>query len=97
MKKLTDFSIGLIIGFVVCVIIMSLVLALVVSYYRNKEQVEYAERIQEVEMLREDYLSRDSDEYLELPHIRGAADRAASDFDRRRDELLHKFRSELAD
>jgi hypothetical protein len=97
LKKLTDFGIGLIVGFVVGVIIMSLVLALVVNQYKNKEQVEYVERIQEVETLQEDYSSRDSVEFLDDPNIRGAADRAASDFERKREELLHKFRSELID
>ncbi|MDR2900738.1 MAG: hypothetical protein LBV20_04385 [Treponema sp.] len=97
MKRLTDFSFGLIVGGAVILIIMSLILGLVVSYYKNKEQFEYAERLQEVETLREDYSACDSDEFLELPDVRGAADKAASDFERKREELLHKFRGGLID
>jgi Tfp pilus assembly protein PilO len=97
LKKLTDFGIGLIVGGVVILIIMSLILGLVVSHYKNKERVEYAEQIQEVETLREDYSSRDSNEFLELPDVRGATDRAASDFERKREELLQQFRSGIAD
>jgi hypothetical protein len=94
-KTLTDFAIGLIIGFAVGVIIMSLVLALAVNHYENKERIEYAERQIEVEQLREDYSSRDFVEFLELPSVRGAADRGNADFDRRREEILQRFRNEF--
>ncbi len=97
MKKITDFGMGLIIGFVVGVIIMSLVLALVVNHYKHKEIETYAEMQTEIQLLREDYLNRDSHEFLDDSDVRAAVDGAVGDFERRRDDLLHRFRSRIVD
>jgi cell division septum initiation protein DivIVA len=95
LNAIADFWKGVIVGAIIVLIIMSLILALVISHDRNKEKIEYAERQIEIEALREDYRSRDSVEFLELPSVRRAADRAASDFDRQRDEIIQRFRNEL--
>ncbi len=76
---------------------MSLVLTLVVNHYKHKEIKAYAEMQEELQVLREDYFNRDSHEFLDDPDIRTAVDGAVGDFERRRDELLQRFRSGITD
>ena len=105
MKKqriLTDFAIGITVGFSTAVIIFGFVLCL--AYVRNKDKElanhvrEYAEKQIEIEVLREDYGNRDFTDFLEtVPDVRRAADGAADDFIRRRDEILHRFRNRIVD
>ena len=90
---LTDFMKGIIIGFVSAVIIISVIAGLIYSHTKNKELLEYAELQMEIETLREDYSSLDPAEFLEVPGVRGAADGAAADFDRKLDEILQRFRN----
>jgi hypothetical protein len=92
---LTDFAKGTIAGFILAVIIFSSIA--VVLYLRNKdkEKIEYVELQQEIEALREDVVNRDPAEFLEIPDVRRAADGAAAEFDRKRDEALQRFRSGL--
>jgi hypothetical protein len=98
MNKLTDFAKGIIAGFVACALIFGLITAIYFSHKRNKETLEYAEKQQIIEELREDYGNRDPLEYLEaVPGVRGASDGAAADFIRKRDEAVQRFRSGLAD
>jgi hypothetical protein len=87
---------GVIAGFTRAVIICGLIAGLV--YYRNKnrEILKYAEEQIEIEALREDIINRDPAEFLEVPGVRGAADGARDEFDRKRDEALHRFRSRLS-
>jgi len=94
---ITDFGKGVLVGFLLSAIVFGLVVGVVVHRMKVKEIVEYAERQQVIEQLREDYVNRDPLEFLEDPGIRGAADGAAADFERRRDEILQRFRSGLAD
>jgi hypothetical protein len=82
---------GLIAGFVIAAIIFGFVVGVIYSRSRDREIVEYAERQMEIEVLREDYIVRDSVEFLELPGVRGAADGATAEFDRRVDEILQRF------
>ena len=95
MNKLTDFAKGIIAGFIFTAIIFSFVIWIVISNYKNKEAIEYAEKQIEVEKLREDYRSRDPDEFLEIPDVRRAAGGAAVEFERKRDEILQRFRSRI--
>ena len=101
MKKLcnclTDFGKGMIAGFLVAAIVFGVVVGLVAHRQKGKEIVEYAERQTIIEQLREDYGNRDPYEFLEDPGVRGAADGAAADFERRRDEALLRFRNRLTD
>jgi len=99
---LTDFSKGIIIGFCIGIIVVGLVAGMLSRHRKDKELSnyvrEYVERQQAIETLREDYSNRDSVEFLDnIPAIRGAADGAATEFDRKRDEILQRFRSELLD
>jgi hypothetical protein len=97
MNKLTDFGKGVIAGFVLAVIIFGLIIAVHFANKRDKELIEYAKKQMEVEALHEDYGNRDPVEFLEIPDVRRAADGAAAEFERKRDEALQRFRSRNAD
>jgi hypothetical protein len=97
MSKLTDFAKGLIAGVVVAAIVFWIVAGLVYRSNKDKEQLSYAQKQQEIYELREDYSNRDPVEFLELPGVRGAADGAIADFERKRDEAVQRFRSGLVD
>ena len=103
MSKLTDFAKGIILGVVGTSIIFGLIIAFHFLNKRDKELIEYAEKQIEVEKLREDGFlrnlrNRDPDEFLDdIPAVRRAADGAAAEFERRRDEILQRFRSKRDD
>jgi ligand-binding sensor protein len=95
---LTDFAMGLIIGFIVAVVICGCIFGVIYSKQKNKEKIEYAERQQAIEQLVEDYSNTDPYEFIDtVPGVSGAADGAAADFIRKRDEALQRFRNRLAD
>ena len=94
----TDFGKGVIAGFVLAAIIFGFVSVLMYRNKKDKELIEYAERQIEIQEMREDYLNRDFVEFLEtMPDVRTAADGAIADFERRRDEILERFRSRIND
>ena len=98
MNKLTDFAKGIIAGVVVSVIIFSVIITFHFLNKRDKEFIEYVERQQEIEALREDYVNRDPYEFFDaVPGVRGAADSGYADFERRRDEAVQRFRNRLVD
>ena len=95
-RTLKTFWIGFIAGFAIAAIISGVVAVAVHSRNRDKEKIEYVEKQIEIEALREDYGSRDPVEFLEtVPDVRRAADGAAAEFERKRDEALQRFRSGL--
>jgi hypothetical protein len=93
---ITDFVKGLITGVVGTSIIFGIIFAFQYKNKRDKERLEYAEKQVEIEAVREDYRNRDPDEFLEIPDVRRAADGAAAEFERKRDEALQRFRSKFA-
>jgi len=94
MKK---FWIGFIAGVVIAVIIFGFAAGFVYARNKNRGIVNYAEKQIEIEALREDYGNRDPVEFIDaVPGVRGAADGAAAEFDRKRDEALQRFRSGLS-
>ena len=98
MSKLTDFARGMIIGFCVGIIVVGLTAGLLNRHRKDKELLEYAKKQEAIENLREDYVNRDPYEFFDsVPGVRGAADGATADFERRRDEAVQRFRSGLAD
>ena len=98
MSKLTDFAKGIIIGFCIGIIVVGLTAGLLNRHRKDKELIEYARKQEAIETMRTDYANRDPAEYLEtVPDVRRAADGAAADFDRKRDEAVQRFRSGLAD
>ena len=97
MCKLTDFGKGVIAGFITAVIIAGVVGGLVYFHNRDKEINEYAQRQMQIEEMREDIINSDTADFLENPDVRRAADGAAAEFDRKRDEILERFRSRQFD
>ena len=98
MKKiLTDFAVGFIAGFICAGIIFGIVAGIIHTRNKDKEKIKYVELQQEIEAMREDIINLTSDELLELPDVRRAADGAAAEFDRKRGEILERFRSGIAD
>ena len=97
MSKLTDFAKGIILGVVGTSIIFGFLIAFHFLNKRNKEILEYAEKQMEIEAVREDYRNRNPDEFFEIPDVRRAADGAAAEFERKRDEILQRFRSKRTD
>jgi len=96
--SIKTFWIGIIAGFVITAIISGVIAVAVHSRNKDKERLEYAEKQIEIEALREDYSNRDPVEFLEaIPDVRGAADGAVAEFDRKRDEALQRFRSGFID
>jgi len=89
------FGIGFIAGFIFVAIIFGCIAGFMYSRNRDRRIIEYAEKQIEIEALREDYSNRDPLEFLEDPGVRGVADGAAAEFDRKRDEALQRFRSGL--
>jgi type VI protein secretion system component VasK len=96
-KRINDFTKGLIVGIAATAILFGVILALRFFHNRDKGLIEYAERQIEIEALREDYSNRDPVEFLEVPGVGDALRDAQSEFDRKRDEALYRFRSGLAD
>ena len=93
MNKLTDFARGIIIGFCVGIIVVGLTAALLNRHKKDRELIEYVEKQQAIETMREDYGNRDPVEFIDdIPGVRGAADGAAADFIRKRDEAVQRLR-----
>jgi len=101
---LTDYAKGFIFGFLIPSIIILIVCVFI--FIRNiekeklknaNERIEIIEKQIEVFELQEDYRSRSVDEFLDIPDVRRAADGASAEFERKRDEILQRFRSRIAD
>ena len=98
MSKLTDFARGIIIGFCIGIIVVGITAGILNRHRKDRVLIEYAKKQEAIETLRTDYGNRDPVEFLEtVPDVRRAADGAAADFDRKRDEAVQRFRSGLAD
>ena len=94
---LTEFAVGIIVGFIIAAVIFGSVAVIVHLRNKDKERMEYVELQQEIEALREDVINLTTDELLELPDIRGAADEAIAEFYRKRDEALQRLRDRTFD
>ena len=88
---------GFFAGAAAVVIIIGVIFALWFYHQRDRELIKYVERQKEIEALRTDYVNRDPAEFFEVPGVRGAADGAVADFERKRVEALQRFRSGLVD
>ena len=94
---ITDFGKGIIAGFLLSAIIFGVVVGVMLHRNKVKEIVEYAEKQIELQAIQEDVINRDPVEFLEIPGVRGAADDAAAEFERKRDEILDRFRNRFTD
>jgi hypothetical protein len=87
-----EFLKGVLTGAAGVLVLVLLVLAFRFFYNRDRKVFEYMEAQHELQDMREDIGSRPLDEFLEDPGIRGAADNAAADFQRKRDEAVQRIR-----
>jgi hypothetical protein len=98
MGKLTDFEKGLIAGIAANAIVFGIFIASHFLINRDKELIEYAEKIQAVEQLRDDYANTDPIECIDaILDVRRSVDGASAEFIRKRDEAVERFRGGLAD
>ena len=94
---ISDFWRGVIAGVVACAIIFGVGLWLAHLNKRDRGIIEYAEKQMEIEAMREDIINLPADDFLEIPDVRRAADGAAAEFDRLRDEAVQRFRGGYSD
>jgi hypothetical protein len=96
--NMNDFIKGMIAGAVVVLLVFGVIFTLMYFNKRDKEFIDYAEKQIEIEALREEVINRDPVEFLDdVPGVRRAADGAAAEFERKRDEALQRFRSRIID
>ena len=93
---ITNFAIGFIAGFVTAAIIFGIGAGVVHHRKKEKEKTKYVELQQEIESMREEVINLTADDLLDIPDVRRAADGAAAEFERNRDEALQRFRSGLS-
>jgi hypothetical protein len=84
---------GVITGAAIMLALVLVIAALRFFHNRDKQLYEYVEHQNEIQELYEDYGNRNSDEFLDDPGVRGAADRGLERINRKRDEILHRGRS----
>jgi len=97
MSKLTDFAKGIIAGVLASLVLFSVFFSIWFFHRRDKELIEYVEKQQVIETLREDYSNRDPVEFLDdIPGVRESVDGASSEFLRKRDEALQRLRDRLS-
>jgi hypothetical protein len=95
---MSDFAKGIIAGIIFSLLIAGVIMGLRYSHKKDKEIIEYAEKIQAVKQLREEYVNTDPVEFIDtIPDVRRAADGASDEFIRKRDEAVERFRSRLVD
>jgi hypothetical protein len=87
---------GVAVGVGGTVLIVLLVLVFRFFQERDRKIYEYMEARNEIEALQEDIGNRPLDEFLEDPGVRGAADNADAEFQRKRDEAVQRIRGGLS-
>jgi hypothetical protein len=88
---------GVVTGAAIVLLLGLLVTAFRFFGERDRKIFEAMEAQHEIELLQEDIGSRSADEFLEDTAIRGAADDAAGEFRRKRDEAIQRIRGGHAD
>jgi hypothetical protein len=79
---------------------LALVLVVLVFRFfheRDRKIYEYMEAQHEIQAMQKDIGSRPFNEFLEDPGVRGAADNADAEFQRKRDEAVQRIRGGHAD
>jgi hypothetical protein len=88
---------GVITGAAGMLVLVLLVLAFRFFHNRDRKIFEYMEAQNELQTMQEDIGNRPLDKFLEDPGVRGAADNAAGEFQRKRDEAVQRIRGRYAD
>jgi hypothetical protein len=88
---------GVITGVAGMLVLVLVILVFRFFHERDRKIFEAMEAQREIEALQEDIGNRDPYEFLEDPGVRGAADNAADEFRRKRDEAVQRIRSGHAD
>jgi hypothetical protein len=94
---MNNFWKGVITGAAGMLVLVLLVLVFRFFYERDRKIYEYMEAQNEIQTMQEDINNRPLDEFLEDPGVRGAADNARDDFQRKRDEAVQRIRGKHVD
>jgi hypothetical protein len=94
---MNNFLKGIITGAAGMLVLVLLALAFRFFHNRDRKIYEYMETQNEIQAMQEDINNRPPDEFLEDPGVRGAADSAADEFRRKRDEAVQRIRDGHAD
>jgi hypothetical protein len=94
---MNDFLKGIITGAVGMLVLVLVVLAFRFFHNRDRKILEYMEAQNELQIMQEDIGNRPPDKFLEDPGVRGAADNAAGEFRRKRDEAVQRIRGGYPD
>jgi hypothetical protein len=89
---MNSFLKGIITGAAGMLVLALAILAFRFFHNRDRKILEYMEAQNELQTMREDIGNRPPAEFLEDPGVRGAADNAAADFRRKRDEAVRRIR-----
>jgi hypothetical protein len=89
---MNNFLKGIITGAAGMLVLVLLVLAFRFFHNQDRKIFEYMEAQNEIQAMQEDINNRPPDEFLEDPGVRGAADNAADEFRRKRDEAVQRIR-----
>jgi hypothetical protein len=95
--NMNSFLKGIITGAAGMLVLVLLVLAFRFFHNRDRKILEYMEAQNELQVMQEDIGNRLPDEFLEDPGVRGAANNAAGEFQRKRDEAIQRIRGGHAD
>ena len=92
---------GFIAGMLSAGILFGFISGLVYFHNRDRRAIEYAEKNMEIfqeELYLQNLVNRDPVEFLDdIPGVRGAADGATIEFNRRVEEILQRFRNRSVD
>jgi hypothetical protein len=88
---------GVITGIAVMFVLVLVIMVFRLFHERYRKIFEAMEKQYEIEALQEDIGNRDPYEFLDgVPGVRGAADNAADEFRRKRDEAIQRIRGGLS-
>jgi flagellar biosynthesis/type III secretory pathway M-ring protein FliF/YscJ len=94
---MSSFLKGIVAGAAGMLALVIVALALRFFHERDRKLYEQMEAQNEMRIMREDINNRPADEFLEDAGVRGAADTAADEFRRKRDEAAQRIRGGRAD
>jgi hypothetical protein len=95
---MSDFFKGVVTGVGVTLVLVIGFTAFRTAMERNTDYLQHMEEERAIQEMREDYSSRNADEFLlDTPGVRDAADSAIGEFRRKLDEAVQRSRGNNAD